>query len=262
MHHSPRKVATQSSRGRTNIPPPPEFYEEVFIAGVRAGAAVRSSQNIQLLSDGDDTDRVSTPREANQPQGEPEPEMPGRTDPSESEQTSRTNGGESDVETLQFNQEDGSNYPDHTDTDPYEDPTDSHADVEQRADIEQIEVEDSLDESTAVEGPVVIPEPASTIIETPPAATETASAASQEPIIIEESNPKESTPPRPMGRMDAFTGSTGGWSNPLKNPIQPIIGTTLPLKKQTPAEPQEGQAPEMQSHSMSSESAPPQTTAS
>ena len=139
-------------------------------------------------------------------------------------------------------------------------PTDSQADVEQTADIEHIEVEDSPDESAVVEEPLFNPEPASAITETPVAATETASGASQEPIVIEENSPKASTPPRPKGRMDAVTGSKGEWYNPLKNPIQPVVGTTLPQKKQTPAEPQEGQAPETQSYSMSNESAPPQTS--
>ena len=70
------------------------------------------------------------PRETPQPQGEPEPEMPGGgTDPSESD--------ESD------DREDGSEHPDHTDTDPYEDPASSQAEVEISPDLECIDIDDS-----------------------------------------------------------------------------------------------------------------------
>ena len=93
-HPPSRIVVTQPLRGRTTVSPPPQFYEAVYLAGVRAGAGIHPSQSIQMLSDGDDTDQASTPREVNQPQGEPEPEMPGGTEPSESDQTSRTNEGE------------------------------------------------------------------------------------------------------------------------------------------------------------------------
>ena len=89
----------------------------------------------------------------------------------------------------------------------------------------------------------------------PKAATEAASGVSQEPIVIDEDKSKQSSPPVPMGRMDAFTGSIGQWSNPLMNPVQP-------LKKPTPAEPKRGQAPEKQSLAMAGEESAPQVTSS
>ena len=132
-----------------------------------------------------------------------------------------------------------SDYPDHTDTDPYEDPTDSQADVGQTADTEQITIDDSPDESPAGGEPVINPEPAPTSQETLPAATtEVASGVSQEPVSIDNGIPKASTPPRPMGRIDAFASSKEDWFNPLKNPVQPLKATT-PGKKQAPADSQE-----------------------
>ena len=136
----PQLVGTQSVRGRSAVPPPPPFYEAVFMAGGRAGATIRSSQPIQILSDGDDDDQASTPRAVNQPQGEPEPELPGGTEPSESDITSRTNEGETDDHDDEYES------PEHTDTDPYKDPTDSQADVEQTADTEQVTIVDSPEE--------------------------------------------------------------------------------------------------------------------
>ena len=240
-HHPPRIVVTQSLRGRATVPPQPQFYEAVYMAGVRAGAGIRPSQPIQVLSDGDE----STPREVNQPQGEPEPEMPGGTEPSESDRTSRTNEGEID------DQDDEDESPDHTDTD-----------VEQTADTEQITIVDSLDESPAGGEAMINPEPASTSQETLPAATtEVASGVSQETISTDESIPKASIPPRPMGRIDAFTSSKEDWFNPLKNPIKPLTATT-PEKKQAPADSQEGQTPETQSQGTTNEGAPPQATES
>ena len=60
----PRIAVTQSVRGRTNVPPPPQFYEAIYLAGVRAGAGMHLSQNIQVLSDGDEDDQASTPRKS------------------------------------------------------------------------------------------------------------------------------------------------------------------------------------------------------
>ena len=151
IYYEPRVAIPTSGRGRPDVPPPPLFFEEVFMAGVQAGAAIQSAQHIHLTGDGGSIGRASFPREENQPQGAPEPELPGASDPSESEQTSREIGGESDGETLQLNPEDGSDYPDHTDTDPYEDPTSSQAEVEPSPDVEQIDIDDSPDESQAAQ---------------------------------------------------------------------------------------------------------------
>ena len=70
VHHQPRIALPTSGRGRPDVPPPPLFFEEVFMAGVQAGAAIQSAQHIHLMGDGGNIDRASTPREVNQPQGE------------------------------------------------------------------------------------------------------------------------------------------------------------------------------------------------
>ena len=134
-----------SGRGRANVPPPPEFYEELVIAAMQAGAAIQAQQT-QFMGSGGNIGGMMIPHEPNQPQGEPEPELPGAGEPSEAEDVNRTSGRDSDGETLHLEQGDGSDYPDHTDTDPYEDPTSSQAEVEPSPDVEHIEVEDSPDE--------------------------------------------------------------------------------------------------------------------
>ena len=73
-----RRIALSTSgRGRTDIPTPPLFIDEVFMAGVQAGAAIQSAQNMHWMGDGGNIGRASSQREENQPQGEPEPELPG-----------------------------------------------------------------------------------------------------------------------------------------------------------------------------------------
>ena len=125
------------------------------MAGLQAGAT--------LHAHGASIQGAILPREVNQPQGEPEPELPGATDPSESEQASGEIGGESDSETLHLNQDDGSDAI-HTDTDPYEDPTSSQAEVEQTPDVEYIDIEESPDEFTDAGESETISEQASTRI--------------------------------------------------------------------------------------------------
>ena len=176
----PQIMGNRPGRERPLVPPPPQFYDGIYVA-----TTLRPPQAIQLLSDGDDTDQVSTPREVNQPQGEPEPEMPGGTEPSESDRTSRLPEGETG------DQNDEEESPDHTDTDPYGDPIHSQADVEQTPDTEQVVLVDSPDESPVEREAVVNPEPASISQETPPATTtEVASGVSQETISTDESIPK------------------------------------------------------------------------
>ena len=144
-----------TGRRRPNIPTPPQFHDTLYV-----GALIRPPQDTHLCSDGDDTDRASTPREINQPQGEPEPEMPGGTEPSDSEPTSR--------QTETDNQDEEGDSPDHTDTDPYGDPTESQADVEQEPDTEGVVLIDSPDEAPVGGGAMINTEPPSTAQETPP----------------------------------------------------------------------------------------------
>ena len=173
-------------QAQTDMPPPPPFYEAVFKAGVRAGAAVRSSHPIQIFSDGEDDDYdPSTPRESRQPQGEPEPEMPGRSEPSESDQTSRPNEGESD------DRDNEGESPEHTDTDPYGDPTESQADVEVTAHTEEVTIVDSPDKSKGNgEAMANNPEASATTHDTTPATTtEAARNVSQEQKSEDENSP-------------------------------------------------------------------------
>ena len=97
--------------------------------------------------------------------------------------------------------------------------------------------------------------------ETPPSATEATSGAMQETTSMEESTPKASAPPRPMGKIDAFTSSKGDYFNPLKNPIRSLSATT-PEKKQAPGDSQKSQTTETQSQETTNEGATPPATTS
>ena len=230
-----------SARGRSDVPPPPLFYEDAFRAGFQVGAAIQAQQ-AQFLDNEYNTGEFLPPRETTQPQGEPEPETPGGgTDPSDSD-------GSDD-------QGDGSDHPEHTDTDPYEDPTSSQAEVEPAPDLECIDVEDSPDESQHTQKEEETPAQTPREVDAPQPATEAASSASLEPIVVEQAKPKPSVPPTPMGRKDVFTGSIGQWSDPSLNPVNL-------MQKQAPAEPKEVQAPEKQSLAKAGEETAPQVASS
>ena len=129
------------------------------------------------------------------------------TDPSDSEPPSR--------QTETDTRDDETNSPDHTDTDPYGDPTDSQADVEQEPDTEQVILVDSPDEAPVEGGPVINPEPPSTsqdshattevavdvLQETPPATTEAVSSTTPDipptvevvPSMLQETPPATTT---------------------------------------------------------------------
>ena len=213
-------------RGRT-IPTPPTFIEDAFEAGVQAGIALHAQQAQQeRLYEELDFDfgapmvRYGAPRS----RGEPDPEEPGGgTDPSESDDTG--------------NQGDGSEYPDHTDTDPYES---SQADVEQTPDIECID--ESPDESYYAQREEKKP----TQADTPQPVTEPVPSATPGSTTVEEDKLEQPTARATTSSVEACTGSISQMSNLLKNPIRSS-------QKPKPAEPKKDQTPEQQTLAMTGE---------
>ena len=122
-------------------------------------------------------------------------------------------------------------------------PTSSQAEVEATPNIEQIEVADSPDESPAVAELEAISGQAST----------RALKHRKQQLRLFQVHRKnhlwalmlvsQSTPllPVPMGRMDAFTGSIGQWSNPLMYSAMPGEETTPQATSSEAASSQETQ---------------------
>ena len=144
----PRIPVSQRPEG----PIPPSFHEDLFMAAFQMGAAVQAQQ-AQFLAQAGGFNMGTPPPAPNQPQGEPDPEQPGAGEPPSEQDTTtgaETIDDDSDAETLRVNEgEDRSDYPENTDSDPYEDaenPTGSQAEAEQAPDIQQIEIDDSHDE--------------------------------------------------------------------------------------------------------------------
>ena len=214
---------------RPEVPPPPVFNEgmspaaaeEMFLLALQMGAAMQQQQTQFLGQGGGLNIRPAAPA-PNQPQGEPDPELPGAGEPQSEQETAigtTTIGGESDAETLDFHrEEEGSEYPDHTDNDPYEDaenPSSSQAEAEPAPDIEQIDIDDSSEEAPEYrEQPGEFDDISrmSQKKKSPRTATEAATGEQQESISIEEEESKPATPPAPMGSIGAFTGSIGNWA--------------------------------------------------
>ena len=174
----PRLPAIQ----RSDVPRPPLFYEDLLVAGLQLGATIQAQQS-QFLAQGGGLIGLAPPA-PNQPQGEPDPELPGAGEPPSEQETTEPTAVESDTETLQFNEErDGHDYPETTDTDPYEEaenPESSQAEAEPAPDIDHIDIADSSYEEEEAE---VITDQSPQKDETPKA---TAAGESQEPIMIEE----------------------------------------------------------------------------
>ena len=223
-------------RGRT-IPTPPTFIEEAFEAGVQAGIALHAQQTQQerLYEELDfDFGAPMVTYGAPRSRGEPDPEEPGGgTDPSESDDTG--------------NQGDGSEYPDHTDTDPYES---SQAEVEQSPDIECIDIDEPPEESYYAQRK----EKTSTQDDAPQAATESVPSATPEPIIVDENKPEQPTTRAPISSAEAFTGSISQMASLLKNPRS--------SQRPKPAEPEKDQTPEQQALAMAGEESAPQAETS
>ena len=243
---------------RPEVPIPPSFHEDLFMAAFQMGAAVQAQQ-AQFLAQAGGFNIGTPPPAPNQPQGEPDPEQPGAGEPPSEQDTTtgaETTDDDSDAETLSFNEgEDRSDYPENTDTDPYEDaenPTGSQAEAEQAPDIEHIDIDDSHNEEAESE---VIPEQPSQGDETPKAAVEAAAGVPPEPITTEKEKSKPSKPPAPMGRIDAFTGSIGDWYKLKNSPPQES-------KKPSPAEPKHGKSPEKKSLATAGEQSAPQVSSS
>ena len=91
---------------RSNAPPPPTFYQSLVAAGVGGGAATGAllRQGMDVI-DIDDEDDALPLGEARQPQGKPEPELPGRSEPSASDWTGTSEGRASDVPDQDSHQE-------------------------------------------------------------------------------------------------------------------------------------------------------------
>ena len=242
--HEPRIPASQ----RPEVPMPPLFNEEIFMAGFQMGAAVQAQQ-AQFMAQAGGFDYGTPPPAPNQPQGEPDPELPGAGEPSSEQPTeagTEVIEDDSDAETLRFNEgEDRSDNPDNTENDPYEDadhpeasepdvenPEGSQADVGTHPDITHIDIDESHDE----EQEPVAPEQSSQGDKTPRAATEAAAEAPSESIMTKEKKSQPSKPP-------AFTGSIADWAR---------------LKKSSSAEPEHGKSPEKESLARTSEQSPPQ----
>ena len=246
MAQEPRIPASQ----RPEVPLPPSFHEDLFMTAFQMGAAVQAQQ-AQFLAQAGGFNIGTPPPAPNQPQGAPEPEQPGAGEPPSEQDTAtgvETIDDDSDAETLRFNEgEDRSDYPENTDTDPYEDaenPTGSQAEAEQAPDIEHIDIDDSRDEEGEAE---VIPEQPQSDL-TPETAIEAATGAPPELTVTEEPPSKPSKPP-------AFTGSIGDWYR-LK------ASSPQELKKPSPAEPKHGKSPEKASLAMSGEHSAPQVSSS
>ena len=223
-------------RGRT-IPTPPTLIEEAFEAGVQAGMALQAqqAQRDRLYEELDYDFGIPMVPRPPLPQGEPEPEMPGGgTDPSESDDTG--------------DQGDGSEYPDHTDTDPYES---SQAEVEQTPDLECIDIGESPDESYYPQGE----EETSTKADAPQAITDPVPSTTPESTIVDEDQPEQPTSRASMSGVEAFTGSISQMSSLLKNPIRFS-------QKPKPAEPKKDQTPEKQTVAMTGEESAPQVETS
>ena len=108
------------ARLRPEVPLPPSLYEDLLMTGIQMGVAMQAQQT-QFLEQAHAPNIGGLFPAPPQPQGEPEPEQSGAGE-SPSERATATNGEESDAETLQLNDEgEGSDYPNHTDTDPYDD---------------------------------------------------------------------------------------------------------------------------------------------
>ena len=159
MAQEPRIPASQ----RPEVPVPPLFHEDIFMAGFQMGAAVQAQQ-AQFMAQAGGFNMGTPPPAPNQPQGEPDPELPGAGEPSSEQPTeagSEVIEDDSYAETLRLNEgEDRSEYPDNTENDPYEDaehpegsepeaenPEGSQADVRTDPDITRIDIDESPDEA-------------------------------------------------------------------------------------------------------------------
>ena len=240
------------ARQRPEVPVPPLFHEDIFMAGFQMGAAVQAQQS-QFMAQSGGFNFGTPPPAPNQPQGEPDPELPGAGEPSSEQPTeagSEVIEDDSDAETLRLNEgEDRSEYPDNTENDSYEDaehpegsepeaenPEGSQADVRTDPDIMRIDIDESPDEAQEH----AVPEQSSQSDKTPRAATEAAVEPPPESIVIKEKKSDPSKPP-------AFTGSIADWAR---------------LKKSSPAEPKHGKSPEKESLPTTSEHSPPQASPS
>ena len=98
----PRIPASQ----RPEVPIPPSFQEDLFVAAFQMGAAVQAQQ-AQFLAQAGGFNFGAPPPAPNQPQGEPDPELPGAGEPPSEQDTitgAETIDDDSDAETLRFNE--------------------------------------------------------------------------------------------------------------------------------------------------------------
>ena len=198
---------TDSASQRSEVPIPPLFHEDIFMAGFQMGAAFQAQQ-AQFMGQAGGFNYGAPPPAPNQQQGEPDPELPGAGQPLSQQPTeagSEVIEDDSDAETLRLNEgEDRSEYPDNTDNDPYEDaehpegsepdtvfPEGSQADVRTDPDITYIDVDEQPNEA---QEPVGLEQPSQSE-ETPKAATEAAVEAPPESTAIKEKRSDPSKPP-------------------------------------------------------------------
>ena len=242
----PRIPASQ----RPEVPIPPMFREdEVLLAGIQIGVALQAQQeeNHMLREHLGGMVGLPPPRR-DQPPDEPDPELPGASEPPSEQPTDATSTelvDDDSEETLDFNEaEERSDNPEITDNDPYEqqedeeseteEPADSQADVRADPDVTQIDIDDSSEEVKESE----TPEQPSQGEETPKLAAE----ATESPPESVEAKEKAPVPSKPY----EFTGSIADWEK---------------LKSLT-AEHKHGKSPLKESAAKSSEHAAPQASPS
>ena len=247
------------ARQRPEVPTPPMFREdEVLLAGIQLGIALQAhpDENQILREQLGGMIGIPPPRR-NQPPDEPDPELPGASDtPSEWTEDRPTDATSTELieddseETLDFHEaEEGSDNPQTTDNDPYEDaaqsdeeeelgdenPEGSQAEVRAEPDLIHVDVDESPEEAKESE----TPEQPSQGKETPRSATDPTVVSPPQPDEVKEKAPLPSKP-------FEFTGSIADWEK-FKVIIQ---------------EQKHGKSPLKESAAMSSEQSAPQATPS
>ena len=154
---------------RPEIPIPPAFREdEAFLAGIQIGVALQAQQEENLILRENLSGIVGfPPPRRNQPPEEPDPELPGAGEPPSEQPTDEASTEvieDDSEETLDFHDaEEGSDNPENTENDPYEqqeemeseteDPADSQAEVRADPDVTHIDIDDSSEESKESDAP-------------------------------------------------------------------------------------------------------------
>ena len=236
----PRIPANQ----RPEVPIPPAFREdEAFIAGIQIGVVIQAQQ--------EENERLRAQLAArNRPPEEPDPELPGAGEPP-SEQTTEAESTEvvddDSDETLGFNEtQDGADYPDTTDNDPYEeeeglepdteDPEGSQAEVRVDPDIISIDVDESPEEAKESDTP-----------EQPSKVRRLHKLQLMQQYRLHWNQQKQKKRISKPSKPHEFTGSISDWAKLLKS---------------SPAEPKHGKTPPKESAAKSSERSAPQASPS